>query len=151
MYRFVACSLVCLIAISSSAAEPPHQHQEELTEIKRQLSDLTRRIAKLENSIKRRHSGDDISIRYDQLRLPYGSADERDLVRTEISTKGRNAYFAGQFSTDAGWRQISVDNSHDIDTGVIRIAAISLRTGLMSEILDDGEALYILRVNKRSK
>ncbi|QDV81888.1 hypothetical protein [Planctomycetes bacterium TBK1r] len=150
MYRFIACSIVFLLAVSSNAAEPPSRHQDELCEIKHLLSDLTRRVANLENSILNQQTSADVSIHFDLLRIPYSSDDERELARTQISAKGRDTYFAGHFSTDAGWRNILVDDSCDIESGVVRTAALSLKTGLMSEILDDGKALYIVHVTNRT-
>ncbi|WP_230256476.1 hypothetical protein [Rhodopirellula halodulae] len=115
------------------------------------MSDLNRRVAKIENPIRNHRAGDDVSIRFDQLRIPYETDDERELAQSQIATKGREAFFGGHLSKDAGWQQISVEDSCDMQSHVIRAAAISLETGLMSKILDDDEALYILRVTHRPK
>ncbi|KAA5538507.1 hypothetical protein FYK55_27595 [Roseiconus nitratireducens] len=115
------------------------------------LSDLTRRVGKLEIAMKGQWPAGGVAIDFDQLRIPYDSDDERERVRAQVASKGREAFWTGQFLTDAGWRRVTVGNSGNIESGVIRSSASSLETGLMSGILDDGKALYILHVTKRTQ
>ena len=98
--------------------------------------------------LERFRNHDEASISFHQLRVAYKTEAERKVAYNQISRKGRGAFMDRQLTTDAGWEQIELKSVSDIQSPVVRSAVTSLKFGVMSEIIDDGEALYILRVSK---
>lgn len=150
MFRFLVLSCVCIFASSLSAAEPNDRLVNEITQIKRQLGELGRRVNAVERALTK-PTEDAIAIRFDRLRIPYGDAMSRDSARAEIAEKGRRTFFGGAFSSDIGWERISVENASEIESVRLRSTASRIPAGRMSDIIDDGNAFYILHVTSRSK
>jgi hypothetical protein len=150
MLRFLVLSLVCIFASDLTAAEPNDGVAREITELKRELAELSRRVNVIEQSLNK-PAEDTIAIRFDRLRIPYCDATLRDSAGAEIVEKAHKTYFGGTFSRDIGWEQISVENASEIESLDLRSTVSRIPVGRMSEILDDGSAFYVLRVTSRSK
>lgn len=150
MLRFLVLSCVCIFVSDLSGAEPSDRVASEIAELKRQLAELTRRVDAIEQS-NSKPAEDTIAIRFDRLRIPYGDTTPRDSASAEINEKARKTYFSGEFSRDIGWEHVSVENASKLESADLQSAILRIPVGVMSEVIDDGNSFYVLRVTSRSR
>ena len=150
MLRFPVLLCVCVFASTLAASEPSDAATIKIAELNHQLAELSRRVDAIERAIAKT-TEERVAIEFDRLRVPYGDATFRDRAHAEIAEKGRKTYLSGVFSSDIGWEQVSVENASKIEPFFLRSAASRIPVGRLSKIIDDGNALYLLRVTSRSR
>ena len=163
MYRrlhSVAFVLLCWPALfgadSGNSENQSADWKQEASELRRLIQELSHRIQELSDRIEtldqhvardENRSGTERMVRYEQVHVRFADFASRDAAYKSISARGNDVL--GGKAIDKPWKLFGWTPRSQIESVVIRKAAFTLPLGRLSQIIEDKNGLYILRVLER--